>query len=84
MREVLFIALALACPLMMIFMMRGHGHGSSAGGQSGRHGGHNEELGSTASSAEELRRRRDELDRLIAEREDAEERATSLKSGGPR
>jgi Protein of unknown function (DUF2933) len=26
MREVLFIAPVLACPLMMLLMMRGHGH----------------------------------------------------------
>lgn len=28
MRELLLIALVLACPLMMMFMMRGHGHGA--------------------------------------------------------
>jgi DUF2933 family protein len=64
MREVLFIALAVACPLMMMLMMRGgHGH---AGGRHERHGQDGD------ISADELRRRRDELDRRIAEREEAE------------
>jgi len=56
----LFLLLILACPLMMIFMMRGH---------SGHDGGHEHHDPSTA-SVDELRRQRDELDREIAARED--------------
>lgn len=67
MKELLFIALVLACPLMMMLMMRGHGHDAHAGRIGGRH-----DHGDTSSepkSAAELRRQRDELDRLIVERE---------------
>jgi len=35
MKELLFIALVLACPLMMVLMMRGHGHGGHAHGHGG-------------------------------------------------
>jgi hypothetical protein len=75
MREVLFGALVLACPLMMIFMMRGgHGHGGGhAGHAGGRHGGHDHEAEAGRASTDELRRRRDELDRLIEERQRSEE-----------
>jgi hypothetical protein len=60
-RELFFIALVLACPLMMIFMMRsGHGHGAV-------HRGH--EPDQSPASIPDLRRRRDELDRLIEEHE---------------
>jgi hypothetical protein len=56
------LLLLLACPLMMVFMMRGgHGHGGHS------HGGH-DHAGERA-SLEELRRRRDELDREIAARD---------------
>lgn len=55
----LFLLLILACPLMMVFMMRGHGHG---------HGEH-EHGDASAASVDQLRRRRDELDREIAARE---------------
>ena len=68
MRELLFIALVLVCPLMMIWMMRGHGgHASHIGGRHD-HGDASSELRSAA----ELRRQRDELDRLIEEREVAD------------
>ena len=80
MRELLFIALVLACPLMMILMMRGHGHGGHAGQIGSRH-----DQGDTSSepkSAAELRRQRDELDRLIEEREVEEETPTLI--GGVR
>jgi hypothetical protein len=66
MRELLFLLLVLACPVAMVLMMRGgHGHGGH------RHGSsiHGDDDGL---SAEELRRQRGELDRLIAERERAE------------
>ena len=60
----LFFLLILACPLMMMFMMRG-GHG---------HGGHAHNAGvSGPSSLEELRRRRDELDAQIAAHDDRKE-----------
>ena len=60
----LFFLLILACPLMMVFMMRG-GHGR---------GGHAHGSGTEASaSLEELRRRRDELDDQIAARDDVKE-----------
>jgi hypothetical protein len=62
----LFLLLILACPLMMILMMRGM-HGSR--GHSGT---------DSAPSLDELRRRRDELDRQIEERET--ERQTPVES----
>lgn len=71
MRELLFLLLVLACPLAMFLMMRGgHGHGG--------HGHTTSALGDEQwLSAEELRRRRGELDRLIEERERAETRVAS-------
>lgn len=54
----LLLLLLLACPLLMWVMMRGgHGHG----------GGHAHNQG--PASIDDLRRRRDELDREIAGRE---------------
>lgn len=62
MREVLVIALVLACPLMMIMMMRGgHGHGGHA--QAPR-ADESQEL-----STESLRKLRADVDLLISERE---------------
>lgn len=67
MSQYLFLLLILACPLLMVFMMRG-GHG---------HGGHAQAHGSSGaqepSSLGELRRRRDKLDLEIAAREGLEE-----------
>ncbi len=64
----LTLLLVLACPLMMVFMMRGHGsHGSG-----GCHGGHHEEEGDPGTSelsADELRHIRDRLDQRIEELE---------------
>lgn len=57
----LFFLLILACPLMMIFMMRGHGNG-----------GEHEHRDPSATSVDELRRQRDELDREIAARADTD------------
>ena len=55
----LILLLVLACPLAMWLMMRGgHGHGH----------GHAHGQGNEAASLEELRRRRDELDRELAAR----------------
>jgi len=65
MTQYLFFLLILACPLMMIFMMRGgHGHGGHA---------HGSNSAQKLSSVDELRRRRDELDNEIAAREDLKE-----------
>lgn len=72
---VIFLALVLACPLMMVFMMRGgHGHG---------HGGHTDqnangrEAGKGAKpTTEELREQFDAIERQLAERE-ADEKATA-------
>ena len=60
MTQYLFLLLILACPLMMIFMMRG---------MHGGHGGHAGEGGEQPVSVDELRRQPDELDRQIADRE---------------
>jgi hypothetical protein len=61
---IFFILLVLACPLMMALMMRGgHGHGAHA-----RHREDESDPAGSASTAD-LRRRQDELDRLIKERE---------------
>jgi hypothetical protein len=67
----LVLLLVLACPLMMVLMMRGHGHG---GGHGGHAGSGDQEAGPREASTDELRRRRAELDRLIEEREHASER----------
>jgi hypothetical protein len=72
----LFLLLVLACPLMMIFMMRGHGHGGHGqseghtghGGCHGSHGAHNGRA-HQREAIDDLRRQRDELDKQIAERE---------------
>ncbi len=56
-----FVFLVLACPLMMMLMMRGgHGHG---------HAGHADEPKQRDTPTDDLRRQRDELDRVIEERE---------------
>jgi len=82
MPQALFFLLLLACPLAMIFMMRGmhggHGHtqaheeGVHQGGNHGgcHSGGHDHEP--DESSLDDLRSRRAELDREIADRESAE------------
>ena len=76
MANYLFFLLILACPLMMIFMMRGmHGrHGGDSGhGRAQQHdGGHGHS--DSSASLDELRRQRERLDSQIDERE-AEERA---------
>ena len=70
------ILFALACPLMMILMMRGHGHG---------HGGHShsaDELPRERMTLDELKRHRDELNEEIAER--AEQRVHAGYRGADR
>ena len=65
---IFLLLLLLACPLMMVWMMRGgHGHGAHGGG------GHDHSKAEEAEpSLDELRRRRDEIDRLIEEQEPSE------------
>ena len=77
MRELLFVVFVLACPLMMIFMMRGHGHGGHAHGAEGGRSHHERERWPDSTSTEELRSQRDALDRLIEHRE-----AATLVGGG--
>ncbi len=83
------VLLILACPLMMIFMMRGmhggrgHGHGHAGHGAGGGcHGGGADEPTESrpsraAMSLDELKRERDELNVLIGER--AEEAVASRR-----
>jgi len=79
----LFLLLILACPLLMIFMMRGgHGHGPQSGDSAGCHGPGTQDPDSSPTSVEDLRRQRDELDHLIEEREQAERELTPTV--GPR
>ena len=69
----LVLLLVLACPLMMVWMMRGHGgHGNASHGQGHSHmdAGGGEALG--GGSLNELRNRRAELDAEIAQLEEAE------------
>jgi Protein of unknown function (DUF2933) len=72
---VLLLLLVLACPLSMIWMMRG-GHGHAHGG----HGHENRNRDGDADaplmrerSTKGLRELRDEIDQLIEEREQAED-----------
>lgn len=73
MSRLLILALVLACPLMMLWMMRGHRRGGHGGD------GDTRDASMQERSTTELRRRRDELDRLIEQRETEE--ATSLQDG---
>ncbi len=70
----LILLLLLACPLMMVWMMRGHGgdggHASHGAGHDEVHGDA-EEMSSTG-ALDELRRRRAELDAEIAQLEQPE------------
>jgi hypothetical protein len=70
----LLLILLLACPLMMLFMMRGHGHGqghsSHAGGCHGGH--HGDDDTSKQPSLDELRGRRADIDAQIRALEDEE------------
>jgi hypothetical protein len=67
----LFLLILLACPLMMMWMMRG-GHGGHADhthGAGGCHNGHDDVDAKTETSLDDLRLQRDELDDEIAKRE---------------
>jgi hypothetical protein len=82
MSNYLLLLLILACPLMMIFMMRGMhgGRGDNADGDQAR--GHQmrswgEPKSDAPDSLEELLKRRDELDREIEERKAAEQAAAT-------
>ena len=68
--SLLVLLLVLACPLMMVWMMRGgHGHGAHGMGHGHAHGGVDQ---ASEASLEELRRRRAELDAEIATLEEDE------------
>jgi hypothetical protein len=68
-RELLFVVLVLACPLMMVLMMRGHGQGGHAHRVDDGRSHHERERWPELTSTAELLRKRDALDRLIEERE---------------
>jgi hypothetical protein len=77
MSNYLLLLLLLACPLMMMWMMRG-GHGGHAGeghthGAAGGHGGHDDVDATAEPSLDDLRRQRDELDNEISKREAEEQ-----------
>ena len=67
----LFLLLILACPLMMVWMMRGHGGHASHGAGHGHMPDDADEM-SAAGSLDDLRRRRSELDTEIAQLEQEE------------
>jgi hypothetical protein len=70
MRELLLVAIFVAC-LMMLFMMRGgHGHGG--------HGHGHDASAHETKSTPALLREREELDRLIEERGSEEETPTPV------
>ncbi len=78
----LFLLILLACPLAMVWMMRGHGGHASHGDSHGAHASHGAGHGCghggdvsedpDTSSLEGLRRRRDELEARIEELERSE------------
>ena len=68
-----FLLLILACPVMMVWMMRGHGAHGHGSGHDHAHGGSGALRG--GGSLDELRRRRAELDAEIAHVEEAETEA---------
>jgi len=78
----LFLLLLLACPLMMVFMMRGMhgGHGGNAKDDHAHGAGGSHGHMATTASLDELRGRREELDRQIEERETVEQ--TPVGGGG--
>ena len=82
--ETLFLLLILlACPVGMMFMMRGGGHGNH--GKNGMHAedsdGNDKQNVSDIASIEELRSQREALDTEIATREAAKETRPKLPAG---
>jgi hypothetical protein len=75
-----FLLIVLACPLMMVFMMRGM-HGGR--GAQGDHD-HGSPAEPAETSVDDLRRRRAELDRMIDERESAASGRELTSWGGGR
>ena len=73
----LFLLILLACPLMMMWMMRGghrgHPDAGHTQGAGGSHGAHDDAGAKTETSLDDLRRQRDELDDEIAKREAEEQ-----------
>ena len=73
MSNYLFFLLILACPLAMVFMMRGmHGGHGGDGGRGEKESG---------VSLDELHRQRDQLDREIEKRKSEEETPTPVGGG---
>jgi hypothetical protein len=66
------LLLLLACPLMMVWMMRGHGGHSGHASHGAGHGPMHDVADETSGSLDELRRRRDEFDAEITRLEQAE------------
>lgn len=84
MANYLFLLLLVACPLMMVFMMHGM-HGGRSGDAGDGHGGmrHDDVTDSGGGdSLDDLRRRREQLDREIEEREASGDQPTP--AGGRR
>lgn len=86
MSSYLFLLPLLACPLMMVFMMRGMHGGQGDNADSGHahtdsHSDGAQMIGGSGGSLDDLRRRRDELDRQIEEREAEEQTRTPVGSG---
>lgn len=81
--SLLFLLLLLACPIAMVWMMRGgHGGHGHAGHGHASHGlghgcGHGHGETTSAEEIEELRQRRDELDAEIARLEEVASRTTT-------
>ena len=73
----LFLLILLACPLMMVFMMRGmhggHGGNADSGHAHGADGHHGNGSADTSGSIDDLRRQRADLDRQIEQRETEEQ-----------
>ena len=79
--ELLFLLLILlACPLMMMFMMRGGSHGKN-GMHAEDSDGNDKQNASDIASIEELRSQREALDTEIATREAAKETRPKLPAG---